>query len=60
VILESKEESMETSCIFSMEKGWGIFNVLVNFELLKCPKLIFIDYLEIENLERNFDVGATI
>ncbi len=51
---------METSCIFSMEKGWGIFNVLVNFELLKCPKLIFIDYLEIENLERNFDVGATI
>jgi hypothetical protein len=35
VIVESKEESMETSYIFAMEKGWGFSMYLVNFELLK-------------------------
>jgi hypothetical protein len=46
-----------------MEKCWGIFNRnLVNVGLLKNPELINIDYLEIENLERNkyIDLRAII
>jgi hypothetical protein len=38
--------------------GFSIY--LVNFGLLKGSKLINIAYLEIENLERNFDLGAII
>jgi hypothetical protein len=32
----------------------------MNFGLLKSSELTNIDYLEIENLDRNFDLGARI
>ncbi len=47
--------------IFLQWKKVGGFSIyLVNFGLLKGSKLINIAYLEIENLERNFDLGAII
>jgi hypothetical protein len=38
--------------------GFSIY--LLNFGLLKNSKLTNIDYLEIEKLDRNFDLGAII
>jgi hypothetical protein len=42
------------------KKVGGFSMYLVNFRLLKSPELTNIDYLEIENLEKNFDLEATI
>ncbi len=42
------------------KKVGGFSMYLANFELLKSSELTFIDYLEIENLEKNFDVWDTI
>jgi hypothetical protein len=42
-------------------KKVGVFSTyFVNFRLLKSSKLTNIDYMEIKNLERNFDLGAII
>jgi hypothetical protein len=38
--------------------GFSIY--LISFGLLESSKLTNTDYLEIENLERNFDFGAII
>jgi hypothetical protein len=38
--------------------GFSIY--FFNFGLLKRSKLTNIDYMKIENLERNFDLGAII
>jgi hypothetical protein len=58
--LKSKRRVWKQVGYLQLKKVGGFSIYLVNFELLKSPKLTFIDYLEIENLERNFDVRATI